>query len=115
MMQTVKCQVEVLATHPASRSSPTITHGEAMPPFTHGEAMPPYKELGVTPTQFLHRERMFRAYRYIRDQWISVKEAAAQVGFDDPFYFSRVFKRIFKRAPSFLRREHPSSQPTPMR
>lgn len=68
------------------------------------------KELGVTPTQFLHREKMFRAYRCIRDQGISVKEAAAQVGFDDPFYFSRVFKRIFKRAPSSLRRKHPSAR-----
>lgn len=63
------------------------------------------KELGLTPTQFLHRERMLRAYRYIRDQGAGVKEAAARVGFDDPFYFSRVFKRVFKRAPSSLRRE----------
>jgi AraC-like DNA-binding protein len=68
------------------------------------------KELGVTPTQFLHRERIFRAYRYIRDQGVSVKEAAAQVGFDDPFYFSRVFKRIFKHAPSSLRRARPTVQ-----
>lgn len=66
------------------------------------------KELGVTPTQFLHRERMARAYRCLRDQGMSVKEAAAQVGFDDPFYFSRVFKRTFKRSPSSLRRAPPA-------
>jgi AraC-like DNA-binding protein len=37
---------------------------------------------------------------------LSVKEVAAMVGFDDPFYFSRVFKRIMKRSPvSILRRK----------
>jgi AraC-like DNA-binding protein len=64
------------------------------------------KELGVTPTQFIHRERVMLAYRHIRDRGLSVKEVAAMVGFDDPFYFSRVFKRIMKRSPaSILRRK----------
>ena len=63
------------------------------------------KELGVTPTQFIHRERVMLAYRHIRDRGLSVKEVAAMVGFDDPFYFSRVFRRIMKRSPaSILRR-----------
>ena len=58
------------------------------------------KELGVTPTQFIHRERVLRAYRFLRDEGCSVKEAATRVGFDDPFYFSRVFRRILQRNPS---------------
>jgi AraC-like DNA-binding protein/quercetin dioxygenase-like cupin family protein len=62
------------------------------------------RELGETPTQFLHRERVLRGYRYIRDNGLSVKEAAALVGFDDPFYFSRIFRRIFKHPPSSLYR-----------
>ena len=62
------------------------------------------RALGVTPTQFLHRERILKAYRLLRDDGCSVKEAAAQVGFDDPFYFSRVFKRVLKRPPSAWRR-----------
>lgn len=61
------------------------------------------RELGVTPTQFLHRERVMRAYRLLRDQGLCVKEAAAQVGFDDPFYFSRVFREVLKRTPSSVR------------
>lgn len=64
--------------------------------------------LGVTPTQFIHRERVLRAYRYIRDENNSVKEAAARVGFEDPFYFSRVFKRVLKQSPSALRRRPPT-------
>lgn len=57
------------------------------------------RELGVTPTQFLHRERILRAHRLLRDEGLSVKEAAARVGFDDPFYFSRIFRRILMRTP----------------
>ncbi|MCF7838359.1 MAG: AraC family transcriptional regulator, partial [Candidatus Marinimicrobia bacterium] len=40
----------------------------------------------------------------IRDEGLSVKEASARVGFDDPFYFSRIFRRVFKRSPSSLGR-----------
>ncbi len=58
------------------------------------------KQLGVTPTQFIHRERMQLAYRYLRDEGLSVKETAGRVGFDDPFYFSRVFKRVMHRTPA---------------
>jgi AraC-like DNA-binding protein len=39
------------------------------------------------------------AYRYLRDEGASVKEVATRVGFDDPFYFSRVFKRVMCRTP----------------
>lgn len=58
------------------------------------------KQLGVTPTQFINRERMQLAYRYLRDEGLSVKETAARVGFEDPFYFSRVFKRVMHRTPA---------------
>ena len=58
------------------------------------------RQLGVTPTQFIHRERMQLAYRYLRDEGLSVKEAAVRVGFEDPFHFSRVFKRVMHRTPS---------------
>ena len=61
------------------------------------------RHLGVTPTQFVHRERVHWAYRLLRDEGMSVKEAAARVGFEDPLYFSRVFRRVMLRAPSSVR------------
>ena len=57
------------------------------------------KQLGITPTQFIHRERMLLAYRLLRDKGLSVKETAQRVGFNDPFYFSRVFKKVMRRSP----------------
>jgi AraC-like DNA-binding protein/mannose-6-phosphate isomerase-like protein (cupin superfamily) len=58
------------------------------------------EELGTTPTQFIHRERVLLACRYIQAQGLSVKQAAARVGFNDQFYFSKVFKRIMGVPPS---------------
>ena len=58
------------------------------------------KQLGTTPTQFIQRERMMLAYRILRDEGLSVKETAARVGFQDPFYFSRIFKRVMHRTPA---------------
>ena len=61
------------------------------------------EELGTTPTQFILRERCLLAYNLISNDGLSVKEAAAQTGFNDQFYFSRTFKRILLMRPSKVR------------
>lgn len=58
------------------------------------------REMGVTPTEFIHRERINLAHRLMMEEGLSVKEAAARVGFSDQFHFSRIFKRIMKFSPS---------------
>jgi AraC-like DNA-binding protein len=35
-----------------------------------------------------------------------VKQAAAQLGFNDPFHFSRAFKKVFGLSPEEFRRLH---------
>jgi AraC-like DNA-binding protein len=40
------------------------------------------------------------AHRLLTDEGLSVKETAARVGFDDAFYFSRVFKKVMGIPPS---------------
>ncbi len=57
------------------------------------------KELGLTPTAFLQRERVHAGLRLLQ-QGLSVKETAARVGIADPFYFSRLFKRLIGVPPS---------------
>lgn len=57
------------------------------------------RELGVSPTQFIHRERIMRAYRLMNEEGLSAKEVSAMVGYSDPFYFSRVFKRVMSMSP----------------
>jgi AraC-like DNA-binding protein len=52
------------------------------------------QELNTTPTNYVNRQRVYRAYRLLAEQGYSVKEAAEAVGFCDAFYFSKLFKRI---------------------
>ena len=57
-------------------------------------------ELGMPPSAVINRERAARAYHLIDTQGLAVAEAARAVGFEDPFYFSRVFKQIYAIPPS---------------
>lgn len=61
------------------------------------------RELGVTPLQYLHRMRMEQAAGLLRDNRQTVRGIARQVGFDDPYYFSRMFRQHFGRSPAQYR------------
>ena len=53
------------------------------------------KEVGVTPAEFVNARRLDRAeelFAQFKDR-IPVKNVAAQCGFQDPYYFSRQFKK----------------------
>lgn len=57
---------------------------------------------GTSPLSFLHLLRMDYAKALMRrnGQEMSLKEIASQSGFDDPYYFSRLFKKYEKKSPS---------------
>lgn len=57
------------------------------------------QEIQMTPSEVINRERCLRAHQLLIDG-ASVKEAAHQVGFNDPLFFSRVFKKYFQVPPS---------------
>mgnify|MGYP002725726184 CR=1 FL=1 len=57
------------------------------------------KELNTTPTKVINRERCIRAYALLSQHGLSVKETAYEVGFNDPAYFSRVFRRLMHQPP----------------
>ena len=57
------------------------------------------KELGITPTEFLHREKVFQAYRYLSEDGLSVKETAQKMGFCDEFYYSSIFRKVMNLPP----------------
>jgi len=49
---------------------------------------------GSTPNDFLIRARMRRACKLLLNPALSVKEIAHLLGYNDPLYFSRVFKSV---------------------
>ena len=57
----------------------------------------------MTPYAFLMQKKMEHALDLLRQQNISVQQVAEMTGFNDPFHFSRVFKKFKGIAPSEVR------------
>lgn len=73
---------------------------------THSGVTPQYvselftRETGFSPTQYIARKRMQLAYRLLSEKGRSIREVSQFVGMSDPYYFSRVFKKVFGVPPS---------------
>ncbi|NQT59182.1 MAG: helix-turn-helix transcriptional regulator [Bacteroidetes bacterium] len=61
------------------------------------------QELGISTSACIHREKVIHGYQLLHSQGLSVAETAYACGFSDPFYFSRVFKKVLGIAPDRLR------------
>lgn len=63
-----------------------------------------FKQLtGHAPGDYLNRIRIRKAAELLRENAMSVTEAAKETGFDDVNYFSRCFKKYEKASPSQLK------------
>lgn len=69
------------------------------------------RALGVTPRQYLTRLRMDAAAAMLIESDRPVKDVAAAVGFDDPYYFSRAFRQQFGSSPAQFREATRSFSP----
>jgi len=63
------------------------------------------KALGQPPIQYLIALRVARAAELLRDDSISITEAAFDAGFDDSNYFSRKFRQVMGETPRDYRRK----------
>jgi AraC-like DNA-binding protein len=61
------------------------------------------RQTGCAPIDFFIRLRMQHACRLLDSTSLNVKEVAAVLGYDDPFYFSRTFKAVNRVSPSEYR------------
>jgi AraC family transcriptional regulator of arabinose operon len=61
-------------------------------------------EIGEPVIAYINRLRIREAARLLEVDGMSVKQAAAAVGFRSPFYFSRQFRRFYMLDPSSYRR-----------
>ena len=60
-------------------------------------------QTGVSPVQYLRKTRMAHACRLLESGELRVCDVAAECGFSDEFYFSRVFRQTVGCAPSEYR------------
>lgn len=64
-----------------------------------------FKELiGVSPYQFLTEVRMKQAARLLHEM-LTIQEIASSVGYQDPLYFSKQFKKYYGISPSEYRKK----------
>ncbi len=69
-----------------------------------------FKErFGVSLQAFMLEYRMNRAMELLHHTSLSVGEVSRSVGYDDPFLFSKMFKKLKGVSPKKLRNEPPSS------
>ena len=59
---------------------------------------------GVTPMQYILSKRIYNAEILLQDPTYNVTEIARIVGYDNPLYFSRIFKKAKGLSPSEYRK-----------
>jgi len=57
------------------------------------------QKLGISPQNYIIRQRMDAACFYLKSTSYSVAEIASLVGYNDPYYFSRIFSKMMGCAP----------------
>ena len=60
-------------------------------------------KVGHTPIDYFIRMKIQRACQYLDLTELKVKEVSEKIGYDDPYYFSRLFKKIMAKSPSEYR------------
>jgi AraC-like DNA-binding protein len=63
------------------------------------------RQTGSAPIDFFIQLRMRHARQLLVTTSLSVKQVAAALGYDDAFYFSRVFKSVYAVSPSLYRQQ----------
>lgn len=58
------------------------------------------RQTGVPPMQFLIHQRMRQACRLMNSTSMTIREIASQAGYEDPYYFSRLFRKTLGHSPS---------------
>lgn len=64
------------------------------------------QQTGYAPIDYFIRLRMHRACQLLDTTDLSIKAVAAELGYEDPLYFTRVFRAVVEMTPTEYRRLH---------
>lgn len=64
------------------------------------------RKTGFSPIQFFINLRLQKACQQLYFTSFSIKEICQEVGFDDPYYFSRIFKKQMGQSPTDYRKQY---------
>lgn len=61
---------------------------------------------GESPVNFILKTRLQKGLKLLRSNYLNISEIAYKIGFNDPNYFSRAFKKEFGETPSWYRKRN---------
>lgn len=61
--------------------------------------------VGTSVNQFILDIKMKQACYYLKDTNLAVHQIASRLGYDDPYYFSRIFKKVVGSSPRVFRKQ----------
>lgn len=64
------------------------------------------KKTGSAPIQYFNQLKIHKACQFLYFTDMSIKEICMELGFSDPYYFSRLFKKLMEIAPVKYRNNH---------
>jgi AraC-like DNA-binding protein len=62
------------------------------------------QQTGFSPMDYFIHLKIQRACRYLTLSQLSIKEISAQIGYEDPYYFSRIFRKVMGLPPAEYRK-----------
>lgn len=64
-----------------------------------------YKETGYAPVSYFQNSKIKRATELFANTNMKVNQVALKLGFDDPYYFSRLFKKLMGVSPASYKKD----------
>jgi AraC family transcriptional regulator of arabinose operon len=61
------------------------------------------KKTGCSPMQYFNQLKIQKSCQYLYFTDMNIKEICVKIGFDDPYYFSRMFKKLMGSSPANYR------------
>lgn len=61
------------------------------------------KKTGCSPMQYFNQLKIQKSCQYLYFTDINIKEICVKIGLDDPYYFSRMFKKLMGSSPAIYR------------
>lgn len=66
------------------------------------------KKTGFSPVQYFNKLKIQKSCQYLYFTDMGIKEICQKIGYEDPYYYSRAFKKLMGMPPSRYRKEYKS-------